>query len=320
MERTDEAKVVFDQAKSKGVTGEGFVQIERFNASAVKIKKVKIRQKGNTTLVNLHIQGQHKEAILEASKLLLEFPSSITLLNIIGIANTRLGKLEEAVKAFSKAIAIKPDIAEFHYNIGKALHDKGNLEAAIEAYNAALSLKPDFAEAYFNIGMVFHDQGKLGEEIEAYNKFLLIKPDNAEAYNNIGTALKDQGKLDEAKEAYKKAIALKPDYKSAKHMLSSLSGDTTEIAPREYVESLFDIHATKFEALLVDELNYKTPKLISDILVNLNRNSSLGSILDLGCGTGLLGLEIKEHCSKLEGIDLSKKMLGIARQKKVMIG
>ena len=37
LERIDEAKVVFDQAKSKGVTGEGFDQIEkRLNADALK--------------------------------------------------------------------------------------------------------------------------------------------------------------------------------------------------------------------------------------------------------------------------------------------
>ena len=44
---------------------------------------------------------------------------------------------------------------------------------------------------------------------------------------------------------------------------------------------------------------------------------TLGSVLDLGCGTGLLGFEIKNHCSKLEGIDLSKKMLAFANKKNV---
>ena len=41
----------------------------------------------------------------------------------------------------------------------------------------------------------------------------------------------------------------------------------------------------------------------------------MGSILDLGCGTGLLGLEIKKYCSSLEGIDLSVKMLEQAAKK-----
>ena len=43
----------------------------------------------------------------------------------------------------------------------------------------------------------------------------------------------------------------------------------------------------------------------------------MGSVLDLGCGTGLFGTEIKNYFSKLEGIDLSKKMLSIAKQKNV---
>ena len=67
----------------------------------------------------------------------------------------------------------------------------------------------------------------------------------------------------------------------------------------------------------IDALEYKVPKLVKDILIKSNRNGSLGSFLDLGCGTGLFGLEIRDHCSQLEGIDLSSKMLKLAKQKNV---
>jgi predicted TPR repeat methyltransferase len=100
-------------------------------------------------------------------------------------------------------------------------------------------------------------------------------------------------------------------------MLSALTGNTNETVPREYVETLFDDYANKFEISLVNNLQYKTPKLIGNILIKLNDNQALGSVLDLGCGTGLLGPEIKNHCSMLQGIDLSKKMLAIAKQKNV---
>ena len=48
-----------------------------------------------------------------------------------------------------------------------------------------------------------------------------------------------------------------------------------------------------------------------------NKFGSLGSIMDLGCGTGLLGMEINQFCDYLEGIDLSEKMLAEAKKKNI---
>ena len=76
--------------------------------------------------------------------------------------------------------------------MGVTLQDQGKLEEAIEAYNKALAIKPDYAEAYYNMGIALQDQGKLEEAIEAYNKALAIKPDYAEAYYNMGNALKSK--------------------------------------------------------------------------------------------------------------------------------
>ena len=44
---------------------------------------------------------------------------------------------------------------------------------------------------------------------------------------------------------------------------------------------------------------------------------SLGTVMDLGCGTGLFGTEIKQICEHLEGVDLSEKMLDEAKKKNV---
>ena len=167
------------------------------------------------------------------------------------------------------------------------------------------------------MGNALQDQDKLEEAIEAYNKALSFKPDYAEAYKNMGNALQGQGKLEEAIEAYNKALTIKPDYAEAQHMVSSLTGKTTASASKQYIENLFDGYAKKFEQSLVKNLEYTIPKMLTDIIVKEHGCGSLGLVLDLGCGTGLTGLEIKDFCSSLKGIDLSKKMLELANAKNV---
>ena len=169
LERFIDAKVLLDQAKSKGIKGADFDQLEQRLNDA-------------------------------------------TALNIMGVTHQGQGNLEEAIEAYSKALAIKPDYADVYYNMGNALQDQGNLEEAIEAYGKALAIKPDYAIAYYNMGVTLQDQGNLEEAIEAYSKALAIKPDYADAYNNMGYALHDQKNLEEAIEAYGKALDIKPDY------------------------------------------------------------------------------------------------------------
>ena len=83
------------------------------------------------------------------------------LYNIIGASNQGLGKLEEAIVAYTKALSIKPDFADAYNNMGNALKDKGNLEEAIELYKKSISLNPDYADAYYNMGIALEDKAIL---------------------------------------------------------------------------------------------------------------------------------------------------------------
>ena len=65
--------------------------------------------------------------------------------------------------------------------MGNALKEQGKLEEAIEAYNKAIAIKPDYANAFYNMGTALQEQGKLEEAIEACNKALAIKPDHEAA-------------------------------------------------------------------------------------------------------------------------------------------
>ena len=126
-----------------------------------------------------------------------------------------------------------------------------------------------------------------------------------------------QGKTDAAVESFKQAIKLAPENASVRHILAALTGQQTASAPNDFVEGLFDSYAVKFDQSLVEQLKYNVPKLIAELLLKYQSDAPLGSIMDLGCGTGLAGVELKGFCQEIEGIDLSKKMLAKARQKNV---
>ena len=198
LDRKTDAKILFDQAKSKGAKGDGFDKLEKSLVGLEKVAEVNaISQKSQEppknqlkSIASLNTQGQHNQALNQALQLQQQFPKSFNLFNIIGAANKSLGKLDDAIVAYQKALSIKPDLAETYYNMGNALKGKCKLDEAIGAYNKALAIKPDFAEAYNNMGNTLQEQGKLEEAIEAFNKALALKPDYAAAILNTTELLK----------------------------------------------------------------------------------------------------------------------------------
>jgi predicted TPR repeat methyltransferase len=235
----------------------------------------------------------------------------------LGNTLKELGRLDEAEASHTQAIALKPDLAEAHSNLGNTLKELGRLDEAEASYTQAIALKPDYAEAHYNLGGTLQELGRLDAAEASYRKAIALNPDLAEAHSNLGSTLQKLGRLDEAEASYTQVIVLKPDFGEAKHMLAALTGETTTTAPRDYVEVLFDNYAAKFESSLVDNLEYKIPKVIAEMIRKDSKFGLLGSIMDLGCGTGLFGMEIKQFCEHLEGIDLSRKMLDKAKEKNV---
>ena len=56
---------------------------------------------------------------------------------------------------------LKPDYAEAHNNLGNAFKDLGKLDEAVACYRRALELKPDYAEAHNNLGSALEEIGDL---------------------------------------------------------------------------------------------------------------------------------------------------------------
>ena len=104
-----------------------------------------------------------------------------------GVALIQLGRYEEALKAYDKAIELNPNDAVTWCNKGVVLRVFGRYEEALKAYDKAIELKPDLAEAWYGKGCVYFLKGDKRNALENLSKAIELNPISKEE------AKKDKG-------------------------------------------------------------------------------------------------------------------------------
>ncbi|TDK35244.1 methyltransferase domain-containing protein [Rhizobium deserti] len=172
-------------------------------------------------------------------------------------------------------------IADRRADYGRMLAEGGDHAAAAELMEQALDIVPGWAAGWFRLG-----------------------------------DYRDKAALPTAADAYRRTLALQPDDLFGARLRLALLGDE-EIPnqpPSRYVESLFDDYADRFDAALVEKLAYSVPGKLAALVAS---HAPFGCVVDLGCGTGLFGAEIRGRAGRLEGFDLSANMLSKAQAKQL---
>ena len=103
------------------------------------------------SVIALYSNGQIQEALDSVETLTKDYPNEPLLFNINGVCYRAISKLDEAVKSFEKALALKPDFAGAHNNLGIVFMELDQLDEAVKCYKKALVIKPDYAEAHNNL-------------------------------------------------------------------------------------------------------------------------------------------------------------------------
>lgn len=160
----------------------------------------------------------------------------------------------------------------------------GECAAAADLMRDALALAPAWAAGWFQLGEMREAAGDPAAASEAWTEALRLDP-----ADRVGASLK---------------LARV----GAAHGLDA--------PPSAFVEALFDQYAESFDAKLVGRLGYRVPELIHAALARAGA-TRFAHVLDLGCGTGLMGERLRSFASFIEGYDISAGMLRKAAAKRV---
>ncbi len=183
-------------------------------------------------------------------------------------------------------------LADRRYAYAEGCLAEGDALAAAEMAEQALAIAPRYAPAWFLLGRAREARYAAGG---------------------------DPGDHHAALRAYAAALDLDPDdSQGARLALAQIGGsDVLGAISPAYVRALFDAYAARFERHLVDDLAYRAPELVVAALDRLpDAPATYAVVLDLGCGTGLVGAALGARARHLTGIDLSPLMLAEAARGK----
>lgn len=244
-------------------------------------------------------------------------PDHADALHLLGIAQAQRGHFDAALPLLQRAATLRPGDAAVHNNLGNSLVGCTRDTEAVEAFDRALALQPGHAKAWCNRGGALRRLGRSSAALESFERALAIDAGFIDALIGKADALEALLRPQEAIDTLRAAIAAGGDEASLRYALAMLGAEPAPPAtPPAFVRKLFDDYADRFDAHLVDTLQYRTPALIADALQAAALPGNL-DVVDLGCGTGLCAPVLRPHARRLVGVDLSGAMLAKARARGV---
>jgi predicted TPR repeat methyltransferase len=174
--------------------------------------------------------------------------------------------------------------ADQHYGSALQCAARGDLAGAAEILAQTVQVAPAFATAWFALGAI---RDSLGDRAGAITAWLAARDADPD------------------------------DYHGARLQLARLGvGENTPAMTAAYVRRLFDQQAASFDEALLQRLDYRGPEVVLDAVRSVaGMELRIGSMLDLGCGTGLGGAAFRPYADWLVGVDISPGMVAKAREK-----
>jgi serine/threonine-protein kinase len=158
-----------------------------------------------------HVENEHTKAALRRAQ--LEHPDNYYINNQLAWNNPAP---DEAIRFYTAALVARPRNAMAAYHLGAALSRRGRLDEAIAAFRKAIALDPDLEWSYIGVIEALRAQNKRDEAIAEIHAAVTARPDHAPLHHSIAWTLSACSVADPrarrlAVELGRRAVELAPD-------------------------------------------------------------------------------------------------------------
>ena len=258
-----------------------------------------------------------------------------------GNALFALNRIEEAIESYDTALSIFPELSEAAtnrrraidvlrgtgsrfadsvYTKGVLLLREGRFKEAMAAFDEALEVRPNFVDALSNRATSLSEEKRYEEALEGFDQALAIDSDHAISWNNRANTLVAMKRFEDAVASYDRALELSPMFLEARdNRLNALFElKRAKRCPPAYMRGLFDDFSSHYDETMLEKLGYRAHLHVRELAERvLPRLTPPWRILDLGCGTGLVGEAFKDLAAggRLDGLDIAPRMIEAARRR-----
>jgi predicted TPR repeat methyltransferase len=279
-------------------------------------------------------------------------PASVEAHNNLGLILQDTGHAAEATAQFARAFKIAPVNARIAFSFARALAAQNRYQESATLFREAISLDALEGDAHFGLALCLAQLGQHHDAEQSYLKGLQIDPSNWQARASLGIALVDQGKIvdafaqadilaraaetaagfphksfgilltragcpDGARVCFETHLSLNPaDKDEIAMLLAAVGGALPDRASDRQVEQLYASRAAEWDQGATGPTGYRGHRLVVAAIDELHPGR-VDTIIDAGCGTGLVGELIRAKAGHLVGVDMSQPMLALARQKNI---
>lgn len=274
----------------------------------------------------LHQRGATDEAIEHLERAVAAAPGDHDLRNNLANLHILAGRLTEAEEGLRALVARAPTLTSARFNLGVLLSRTRRWPEAIAELTAAAALARD-VDTFRELGAAHRAVGHTSSAVTSYRAALAIQPgdpDLTRILRDVYAQLVDE--LYRKRAAPEAALAvlrdwleLAPDDPLARHALAAHGAERApERCSDAYVKATFDGFAQDFDEVLANVGYCGVDRTSAAILeARVDASAPIQVLADVGCGTGALGPLLRDRCTTLLGVDLSPRMLDLARARGV---